>query len=142
MFGWNSVYYTYDSDGQLVRADDSGAGVTTLYSYDERGNLLAKNEYAYTRETPGTLQNSVTLSYASSGWLDQLTNVNGKALTYDAMGNVLTYGDRTFTWDNVPQLKSIKGDGLDVRYTYDALGKLMATTICKAVTMTLLSGVL
>ena len=130
-----TVYYTYDTDGQLVRADDSSAGVTTLYYYDDRGNLVAKDEYAYTREQPtGVIQGGFELKYAETGWKDQLVEADGKDLTYDAMGNVLTYGNRTFTWDNFRQLKSIEDNDLEVSYTYDNLGIRTSKTVNGAIT--------
>ena len=36
---------------------------------------------------------STTFTYGNSVWPDELTSVNGTSLTYDANGNVLTYGN-------------------------------------------------
>lgn len=46
-------------------------------------------------------------SYTNTNWKDQLTNYNGKAITYDAIGNPLTYDGNTYTWQNGRQLQKI-----------------------------------
>lgn len=43
---------------------------------------------------------TTTFSYGNSAWPDELTSVNGTNLTYDANGNVLTYGNMEFEWAN------------------------------------------
>ncbi len=80
--GGKTINYTYDADSQLTGA--SGDGYSASYSYDSRGNIT--NKTVNRAET--------TFTYANSGWKDQLVSVNGTELTYDANGNVLTYGDK------------------------------------------------
>ena len=55
-------------------------------------------EYAYTAgELPAFPERTETGSYASV-WKDQLVNWNGTAMTYDAIGNMLTRGNITYRW--------------------------------------------
>ena len=55
-------------------------------------------------------------------WLDQLTSVNGVSLTYDIMGNLLTYGDAEYTWSRGRLLDSITDGENSYSYTYDTNG--------------------
>ena len=85
--------YAYDALGQLLRADDERAGTTWTYDYDQGGNLLEKNRYAYTVATNlSTLTLMQTVSYAyDDDWKDKLTKFNDNVITYDAIGNPLSY---------------------------------------------------
>ena len=51
-----------------------------------------------TTGTPGTLLQTIPYTYGDSNWRDKLTVYNGNALTYDAIGNPLTAGQWTYTW--------------------------------------------
>ena len=74
-YAGKTTNYTYDSNGQLVFANDD------TYTYDIRGNITSKTESGTT----------TTFGYSNSSWKDELTAVNGTPLTYDENGNVLTY---------------------------------------------------
>ena len=69
-----------------------------------------------------------TYGYAADGtsdvWNDQLTSYNGKAITYDAIGNPLTYGSYTYTWKFGRQLSAVSNSAtnLSATYQYDADG--------------------
>ena len=132
--GYSGIEYFnhYDSKGQLVREDYRLSGSDTYtYTYDSRGNITAKNEYVY---TTGSLENATptstqTFTYATSGWTDKLTAVDNTPLTYDAIGNVLTYGNRSFTWSNGRNLAQIT-EGTDTySYTYDENGIRTSKTV-------------
>ena len=129
--GYN-IYYQYDSDGQLVRVDDNYAcSDTSVYTYDSRGNVTEKKVYPFTRDETITSSptETTTFTYANTGWKDLLVSVNGVELTYDANGNVLTYGDREYTWNTGRNLASIT-DGTDnYSYTYDENGIRTSKTV-------------
>ena len=62
------------------------------------GNILNKKEYAYTTGTLGTPTDTIVYTY-DSVWKDKLLSYDGGAtITYDAIGNPLTYNGYTFTW--------------------------------------------
>ena len=42
--------------------------------------------------------NTVSYVYGDSNWKDKLTSFDGKTITYDEIGNPLTYDGWTFTW--------------------------------------------
>lgn len=110
--------YTYDSDRQLTAV--SGDNYSASYAYDDRENITNKT-------VNGT---STTFAYSTDSWNDKLTTVNGTALTYDENGNVLTYGDKLFTWESGRNLASITDDdGNTYSYTYDENGIRTSKTV-------------
>ena len=134
-YGYESVKsdYTYDENSQLVRADNNfiGNSYTAAYSYDERGNITSKKIYDY---TSGSLENAepketTAFTYANTGWKDQLVSVNGVELTYDANGNVLTYGDKEYLWNTGRHLESITDGDNEYTYSYDENGIRTSKTV-------------
>ena len=116
--------YVYDNLGQLTRENNQRAGKSWTYTYDTAGNILSKSEYAYTANgiELGTSVDTVTYTYSTGNWGDQLTSYNGTAITYDALGNPLNWTDgRTFTWEG-RQLSSITSSDETISFTYNADG--------------------
>ena len=113
--------YAYDYLGQLVRHDDAAANKSFYYTYDEGGNITKKREYAY---TTGTLSNPTsTINYTyDTTWKDKLISYNGNAITYDEIGNPLTYNGYTFSWQKGRQLATISGNGVELSFKYNADG--------------------
>lgn len=109
--------YTYDVNSQLTTV--SGNNYSASYAYDSRGNITNKN-------VNGT---STTFTYSNSDWKDELTAVNGTPLTYDANGNVLTYGDKSYTWSNGRNLAQITDGDNTYSYTYDESGIRTSKTV-------------
>ncbi len=60
--------------------------------------------------------------YGDTNWKDKLTSFNGKAITYDQIGNPLTYDGKTYTWEMGRQLKGITGTNLNISYKYNDSG--------------------
>ena len=103
--------YTYDGLNQLVRVDDQKNNISTTYSYDQGGNITQVKTYDYTTETLGTQREAVNYSYGNANWRDLLTDYNGQSITYDAIGNPLSYrNDMSFTWEG-RQLKTAVANG-------------------------------
>ena len=127
---WN---YSYDKHSQLTRVNSNfDNGYTTLYNYDNRGNILSKKTYALTDgKVSDTAQptETKTFTYQADGWTDLLVQVNDKTLTYDQNGNVLTYGDRTFTWERGRILSQITEGENTYFYTYDDAGIRTSKTV-------------
>ena len=67
---------------------------------------------------------TITYSYENTNWKDQLTKYNNKAITYDAIGNPLTYDGNTYTWQNGRTLASVTNatNNINVQYKYDENG--------------------
>ena len=129
-------YYKYDKNGQLIYADNYLDDCTSTFSYDSRGNILKVDKYKHNDEnhTLDNLDNktvltSKTFSYSNDEWKDELTAVNGTSLTYDENGNVITYGDKSFTWNTGRNLESIVDGDNKYSYTYDENGIRTSKTV-------------
>ena len=63
--------------------------------------------------------------------LNQLTSLSGQVLTWDADGNLLTDGQRSYTWDAAGRLATITypgQTGKQTAFAYDGLGRRVAIT--------------
>ena len=114
--------YTYDStDGSLSSMylpDES----TYTYTYDEAGNILTVNDGYMTH----------TYTYGDADWKDLLTAYDGYSISYDAIGNPLSwYNGTSFTWELGRRLMSATNayTGLSNSYTYNADGLRLTKTV-------------
>ena len=95
-------------------------GKTYSYTYDAGGNILTATEDGTTH----------TYTYGNTAWKDQLTAYDGQTITYDAIGNPLTYRDGlSFTWQNGRQLASATKNGVTTAYTYNGDGSRSSKTV-------------
>ena len=98
------------------------------YTYDTSGNIR-------TVETTNTKTNKTTTDtyeYTDSDWKDLLTSYNGTTITYDAVGNPLSYNNSTawkFTWEDAHDLATAKGNGKSISYHYDMDGVRDSKTV-------------
>ena len=120
--------YVYDDLGQLLREDNTVTNKTYVYEYDDAGNITSKKTYALTAEgaTPSSLVSSVTYGYTDPlGWGDLLTSYGGGSITYDVIGNPLTYyngNSYTFEWENGRQLAAVSSDDFELEFVYNDEG--------------------
>ena len=71
-----------------------------------------------------------TYTYADTGWSDLLTAFDGGAITYDNIGNPLTYHDgKTFTWTAGRRLASATDGETVITYAYDGDGNRIRKTV-------------
>gem|GEM_PF-2943568 len=132
--------YTYDQLNQLIRADDEKSGVSTVYSYDVGGNITSVSTYAYTTDILGASTGTVPYIYGNDNWKDLLTSYNGQNITYDAIGNPLSYRDGiNFTWEG-RQLKTAVANGKNISYTYNSDGIRTGKTVDGTTTKYLVDG--
>ena len=126
-----TAHYIYDESGQLIRTNDRYAENTLVYEYDSRGNMISKKQYDYSTGDLNGLapKETTTFTYANSGWKDLLVSVNGEELTYDENGNLLTYGDKTFSWCHGTRLESITDGENEYSYIYDENGIRFSKTV-------------
>ena len=116
------IGYTYNSANQLVRENNQVAGCTYTWEYDSAGNILNRKKYAYTFRELGTPIETVVYSYGDSSWGDLLTSYNGNTITYDAIGNPLSDGTWTYTWEHGRELASMTDGETTWDFTYNADG--------------------
>ena len=136
--------YTYDELGQLIQVNDhsdtcSGEnGTTWKYTYDLGGNILKKERFAYA-DTTNPLE-TVTYTYGDANWRDKLTAVNGSTIRYDAIGNPLSDGTWTYTWQNGRQLQKMQKSGVTAEFVYNADGLRVQKTVNGVATKYTLHG--
>ena len=92
--------YYYDTLNQLIKEENLEIGRQIEYTYDGNGNILNRRE-DYLAQI-GKLQGVTAMydwEYTDSTWTDLLTKFNGQTITYDEIGNPLSYRDgMNFTW--------------------------------------------
>ena len=108
-------HYGYDMMNQLVSVDDKLNGKVYDYTYDAGGNLISET----VTDSNGTTSNAY--EYNNSNWGDVLTSYNGQSITYDEIGNPLTYRDgMSMTWKNGRQLATLTNSDTSISYGYDS----------------------
>ena len=108
-------HYGYDMMNQLVSVDDKLNGKVYNYTYDAGGNLISET----VTDSNGTTSNAY--EYNNSNWGDVLTSYNGQNITYDEIGNPLTYRDgMSMTWKNGRQLATLTNGDTSISYGYDS----------------------
>ena len=121
----DDIIYTYDDLGQLI--SEVKGNTTRTYTYDNAGNItsiVTTTETESLNPDPGfkpiikavlipTITTTTqTLTYGNSQWGDLLTAYNGVAITYDGIGNPLSYYNGTsytFTWEGRRLVGAVKG---------------------------------
>lgn len=119
--GVEQIEYYYDNSGQIVREDNVYANASYSYVYDANRNMVQKTAYEYSK---AALENQVYVDYYEYDniWSDQITDMNGSEITYDGMGNVISYRDgMTFQW-NGKKLSEVQSAGNSIEYTYNDEG--------------------
>ena len=134
--------YQYDEINQLIRENNAYLNKTVTYSYDAGGNILSKTAYPYTTGSlEGQTGETVTYSYGDSEWKDLLTAYNGQAITYDAIGNPLSYKNGfTFTWQNGRRLATAAANGKALSFAYNESGIRTQKTVDGVTTEYYLDG--
>ena len=111
-----------------MRVDDYEQNYTFTYSYDAGGNMEYSYKYVLGSTSAGDLRGVETNSYDST-WKDKLTySTKVGAITYDAIGNPLKYGNNTLSWTG-RQLDSFVGTGTNIGYKYDSDGMRVSKTV-------------
>ena len=80
------------------------------------------------KPTPIPAARTIQYGYAQTGWKDLMTSYNGQSITYDEIGNPLTYRDgMTMTWTG-RQLTTLTQNGKQNTYKYDVDGLRLEKT--------------
>jgi len=111
--------YVYDGLNQLIRENNESAGKTWTYSYDAGGNFVEKKEYTYTTGTLGEAPDTIFYGYTDASWGDLLTSYDGNTVSSNAIGNMLSDGTWTYTWQHGRQLASMTNGTTTAAFTYD-----------------------
>ena len=124
----NTRTFVYDSFDQLISEENPLFSKKWTYSYDDGGNILSKQEYVTSGQTTKLLK-TTTYTYGDEDWPDLLTAYNGESITYDGIGNPLSDGTWTYTWQHGRQLSEMSRSGTDITYSYDADGLRISKTV-------------
>ncbi|MBE6742812.1 MAG: RHS repeat-associated core domain-containing protein [Ruminococcaceae bacterium] len=125
----NVTTYTYDQMNQLTAVEDQKANIATWYTYDAGGNLINRRASIGVYGAVGKEIENVNYSYGNANWKDLLTSYNGQSITYDQIGNPLTYRDgMSFTWEG-RQLKTAAVNGKETSYAYNSDGIRTSKTV-------------
>ena len=120
--GIQYLHHEYDSKGNLTHVYEDNADTIREYHYDDTNQLIfERNETqsaSYTYDAGGNItsktENNVTTEwlYEDEQWKDLLTSFDGQTITYDEIGNPLTYRDgMSFAWEKGRQLKQVTKSG-------------------------------
>jgi RHS repeat-associated protein len=121
-----SSYLTNTDDRRLSGINNTGlsAGQFSNYSYTTTPeNFISAITETNDLATVYPAARSQTATYNN---LNQLTNLSGQAITFDAVGNVTSDGTRNYTWDAENRLVGITYPGVSGKataFTYDGLGR-------------------
>lgn len=119
----NTLYaYQYDKFNQMIYAKDYANDTSSTYYYDEGGNIV-EEALSSNFNSNGVPANTeyIEYIYGDTNWTDKLTEFDGQEITYDAIGNPLTYRDgMTMTWANGRQLTSLQQGENSIQYLYDS----------------------
>ena len=128
---WQRLYlYEYDEFNQLITSCDYINQKQYRYDYDEAGNILT--ETVSRIGAHGQLYDSRvnTYGYDDANWGDKLTSYNGETITYDEIGNPLSYRDgMEMTWLNGRKLTTLQYGNDSISYKYDSNGVRTSKTV-------------
>jgi YD repeat-containing protein len=130
---FQNLGYAYDPVGNIAQISDALTASETLsfgydflnrltsasgpyqagYAYDEVGNILTKNE--------GDLQ--LALEYADPAHRHAPSKVSGQDYVYDANGNLISDGKRTYTYNYDNRPVEIDYQGTKTTLTYNGDGR-------------------
>jgi hypothetical protein len=94
-------------------------GKTVEYAYDQGDNITSKTETSYDPNTGEVTADTINFEDGDSNWKDKLTSYDGKTITYDEIGNPLTYDGYSYTWQNGRRLAGISCNGVITSYKYN-----------------------
>ena len=126
--------YTYDALDQLTVEKNHAANKRWEYTYDDGGNIKSKTTFSSVTATSGA---TVYYNHTDTAWKDLLTSYGdhsstdegNTATSYDPIGNLLSDGTWTYTWEHGRQLASMAKSGTAISYAYNADGLRTSKTV-------------
>ncbi|WP_313427638.1 DNRLRE domain-containing protein [Siminovitchia terrae] len=114
-----TAQFTYDKSGQLTKEVRPNGDILE-YTYDAVGNQLTK------KVTKGTTVTTNTYTYDAA---NQLSTINGAAVTHDKSGNMTNDGKKTFIYDADDRLVEVKEGTTSLgKYQYNSEGLRVSKT--------------
>ena len=100
----------------VLCAKEYRQNIVRQFAYDELNQLVCSDDLAKNRTEVYNYDNTICTR------TDKLAAYGSMAITYDAIGNPLSYRHYTLTWQNGRQLASLQIMQLKINYTYDVDG--------------------
>jgi|GEM_PF-2313678 len=124
-----TAHYAYDADSQLTSMIYKQANGNVLgdlsYLYDESGLRIKQTGSFAPQDIP-----AATTQDAQIDANNRKVSFNGSLLSYDANGNILDDGLKTYTWNARNQLVDIASNGSSqLHFSYDAMGRRVSKNI-------------
>ncbi len=104
--------YQYDALNRLVWEYDYFTGGFVIYEYDKYGNMLCKSDALDT----------VEFEYDSPSSGNAVSKYGDYTMTYDEIGNPISYKGYSMAWTKAKQLASVSGNGITMSFKYDSNG--------------------
>lgn len=123
------AYLPNSGDRRLAAINNAGLSSSQYSNYQY--TTTSENFITAITETSdaATLYPTVATQTATYNNLNQLTNLTGQALSYDANGNLLSDGQRNYSWDAENRLVGITypaQPGKSTGFSYDGFGRRTA----------------
>ena len=117
----NTINFEYDGLGRLTRENNLKLNKSIEYIYDSGGNITEKKIGNY---TTGPLSPTTTINYGYNTTIkDRLISYNGVSISYDSMGNPVSFLGRTHTWTKGRLLNSVTTSDGTLYFSYDNEGR-------------------
>lgn len=116
--GSSTSSFTYNSLDQLqseVIGND-----TYSYAYDAGGNITSVSKNGVVQKT---------FTYGNSQWKDQITKIGNQNVTYNSIGNITGYGNKSYGWTRAHLLSSFSVSNNSSFYIYNIGGKRIKKTV-------------
>ena len=105
--------------------------------------MFVKKRYAYTPAadlSAITPEQTMPYVYGDPNWKDKLTSYDGHTITYDAIGNPLTYDGWTYSWKAGWMLESMTKADITAQFTYNHTGLRVKKSVGGVDTLYTLNG--
>jgi RHS repeat-associated protein len=134
-------HYDYDPVNNITAITDNiNPGKTQGFNYDaldrldDATGIYGNHDYVYDdvgNRTSLTVDTNPAIAYGYSPTANQLTNIAGAAITYDANGNTQSKNSNTFSYDDMNRMAQANG----ISYGYNGKGERVRKTNGASVTL-------
>ena len=132
--------FAYDGAGD-VKAIGSQTFVYDKVSRLVTGNILANNipkTQSAVFDAFGNITSTTTTDWGTQTFsLNAATNRLNSPVTYDAAGDITSWGGFSYTWDALGKMQTVTGTGINHTYLYTADGERISDRDSLATTTTL-----
>lgn len=133
-----SVSFEYDNAGRLIRIVRPN-GVHSTFAYDPDSRITGIDsgpilKLTLTRDAAGNVTESTRQPFPT---VQLVAGTNARAYdeasqsiaaSYDPLGRTLTSNGRTYVWDQASRLVQLREAGLELAFSYDAMGYRLSKT--------------